>query len=390
MKNYYYILKEYKHIILGFAHANTLGIIRSMGKEGIKPIVIGIKDKTKNRAYYKSRYIGLLHLVNSYEEGLNYIKSNFTENHKNFLYLMSDAGINLCDRKYEELKEHFYFFNAGSANILSKYMDKGFLCEQARKCNLPVPNFEIVKRGNLPRTLSYPVFIKSRNPFCEWKEDMAICKSEEELLKAQGAFVADEWLIQDYIQKKTEVSIQGISVNGGKQVYMPYIKKYARLRDTDYGTYMYYEINDLSESLQQKICKYLQLVNFSGCFEIEFLQDNNDNLYFLEINFRYSGSNQGMYYGGVNLPLEWAIAEIKGEMSENIKLRNERYYVMNEYLDIKNVLSGKMSLAKFLKDFSNSYKYIYDNKDLKPILYSVIFSFKPLFSKILNKTLSVK
>lgn len=217
---------------------------------------------------------------------------------------MSDAGVVMCEKRHEELKRYFYFFNSGSTDVLSSCMDKEFLCKLAEKCNLPTPSSEIVKRGELPKKLTYPIFIKSRNPFNGWKVDVAICNNSSEVLEKYKSFVADEWIMQNFINKKTEISLQGISIEGGKTVYMPYIKEYIRLRDTDYGTYMCYYKNNLSNEILANISQYIKHLNYSGCFEIEFLQDYNDKLHFLEVNFRFSASNQGMYWGGVNLPLE--------------------------------------------------------------------------------------
>lgn len=133
---------------------------------------------------------------------------------------------------------------------------------------------------------------------------------------------------------------------------------------------MHYEPNDLPQEMMDQIHRLLRAINLSGCFEVEFLSDKEGRLYFLEINMRYSGSNQGMLCGGVNLPMEWALAELTGSIDESgIAPRQDRYYAMNEHFDIPLLLHGKVSFFKWLHDFwkADCY-YILDWRDMKPPL----------------------
>lgn len=248
-------------------------------------------------------------------------------------------------------------------------MNKDKLCDLAVSCGLPVPGFEIVKRGCLPQKLKYPIFIKTNNSFANWKADAGIAHDESELVALCGNFVSDEWMMEDYIDKKSEDSWQGISVNGGQQVFMPYRKRYVRIRKNDYGTYMYYEKCQPPKEIANGIQQMLRRMNFSGCFEVEFLLDKNDKLHFLEINPRFSASNQGMLAGGVNMPLEWALSVLYGRVDESsIKLHNKPFYVMNEFMDFANhVLTGHVSVFNWIKDWRNSScLYYYQKGDTFP------------------------
>lgn len=251
-------------------------------------------------------------------------------------------------------------------------MDKDVQCSLAERCGLPVPKFEIVKRGDTPKKVNYPIFIKTNNSFAHWKADAGIANDEQELKALCERFESDEWIMQDFIEKKYEDSWQGISVNGGEQVYMPYRKRYIRLRKNDYGTYMYYEAKEPPAPIADGIRKMLREMNFSGCFEAEFLVDKNEQLHFLEINLRFSASNQGMQAGGVNMPLEWALATVNGKVDETkIALRTQRYYVMNEFMDFaKHVLSGEVSIFRWIKEMKEASSLYYYCKDDKAPFYS--------------------
>lgn len=363
-------LQLYKHIVFCFPHANSLGIVRAIAKGGLNPIVVSIGAVDEDSGFFHSKYIKECYRFATPSEGLNFIISNFSDvNHKNFLYLITDFGIRICDEQYEELKNNFFFFNSGGANTLSPYLNKDKLCDLAVSCGLPVPGFEIVKRGCLPQKLKYPIFIKTNNSFANWKADAGIAHDESELVALCGNFVSDEWMMEDYIDKKYEDSWQGISVNGGQQVFMPYRKRYVRLRKNDYGTYMYYDKCQPPKEIANGIQQMLRRMNFSGCFEVEFLLDKNDKLHFLEINPRFSASNQGMLAGGVNMPLEWALSVLYGRVDESsIKLHNKPFYVMNEFTDFaKHVLTGHVSVFNWIKDWRNSScLYYYQKGDTLP------------------------
>lgn len=366
----YKSLQNYNHIVFCFPHANSLGIVRAIAKGGLKPIVVSIGSLDEDNGFFHSKYLNECYRFATPSEGLDFIIKKFSDdNHKNFLYLMADFGIRICDERYEELKEHFFFFNSGGAYRLIPYLNKDRLCELAISCGLPVPKFEIVKRGCVPKNLNYPIFIKTNNSFANWKSDAGIAHNESELIELCKKFESDEWIMEDYIDKKFEDSWQGISVYGGQQVYMPYRKRYVRLRKNDYGTYMYYETCQPPEDIVRGVQQMLREMNFSGCFEVEFLLDKNEKLHFLEINPRFSASNQGMLIGGVNMPLEWALSMLNGGIDENsIKLSDKPYYVMNEFIDFsKQVLSGNISIFKWLKDLKKSSGlYYYQRDDVSP------------------------
>lgn len=61
-----------------------------------------------------SKYIKECYRFSTPDEGIDFIIRNFSdEYHKNFLYLNTDFGIQICDKRYDELKKGFFFFNSG-------------------------------------------------------------------------------------------------------------------------------------------------------------------------------------------------------------------------------------------------------------------------------------
>lgn len=94
---------KHKHILLVPDHTNPLGIVRSLGEEGIKPIVLLY---TRNPILVnKSKYVGELHQFSSLDEAFEYLVSHYgNEEYKPFIYNGSDDVTLLLDSHYEELK----------------------------------------------------------------------------------------------------------------------------------------------------------------------------------------------------------------------------------------------------------------------------------------------
>ena len=123
-------------------------------------------------------------------------------------------------------------------------------------------------------------------------------------------------------------------------------------------------------------------IHYSGVFEIEFLVDQNDQLYFLEINFRHTLWNHTFTDMGINLCTIWANSEIAGRLVTNgAKLNCKRQNLMREFMDLKRCLRDKnVSLIQWLKDLHNTDSFVlYDKNDTKPFY---DFIFKRLKDKI--------
>lgn len=306
-------LRKHKHIVFGFDHYNTLGAIRSLGEKGIMPIVI-LRDANGHAVFVpNSKYVGKLHVVKTAEDGLTVLLNYYSEeSNKPFVYSCDDFVENCLDNHYEELKDSFYFFDGGESGIISQYMDKDSINKLAIECGCVVPKGEVLKRGELPKELKYPVITKSIKSISGgWKDDVYICKSETELLSAYSKIKSENLLIEEYIEKKNELCLDGFCINHGEDVFIPFQTTYIRIANGKYGNYMTLESFNNIEVYNQ-ICQILRRTRFNGIFSVEFLIDKNDKLYFLEVNFRNSTWSYAFTFGGVNMLYEWAIATLGG------------------------------------------------------------------------------
>ena len=362
-------VKNHKHIVFCSDHYNPLGVVRSLGEEGISPIVI-LVEKNKPHLINKSKYLGVLHQVKSKEEGYNLLLSVYgDENERPFVYSCSDDIESFLDLHYDELKPRFYFFNAGEQGTITRMMEKKEMIRMAVECGIDIPKTEVVKVGELPKTLHYPILTKAViSTMANWKSNVHICQNEQELLEAYKTIKGNKIILQEYIVKKNELCLDGVSVNGGEEVYLPIQSEYVRFTPDAYGNYIYFQPYKEMDLLP-KIKAMFKKTGFSGVFSMEFLRDKNDHFYFLEINFRNSTWSYAHTHVGVNLPLIWAKSVLAGHLDvEDIKISKQTFTAMQEFTDFKDsVLGGAVSVRQWLKDFKScDCPFYYNKKDNAP------------------------
>ena len=111
-------VKEHKFIILGSYSANVLGQIRGLGEKGISPIGVLVHKETYR--VDKSKYLSKVYHVNTIEEGLDLVLRIYGhEDKRPFLYTDRDNVMGLIDKRYNELKDKFFVWNAGEQGRLS-------------------------------------------------------------------------------------------------------------------------------------------------------------------------------------------------------------------------------------------------------------------------------
>ena len=63
-------IKDHLFIVISGDNGNALGVVRSLGEAGIKPILVYLVDDSHIPMLLYSKYIGIVHKVHSYEEGI--------------------------------------------------------------------------------------------------------------------------------------------------------------------------------------------------------------------------------------------------------------------------------------------------------------------------------
>ena len=363
------MLTDRKFIVFALDHYNPLGMIRSLGERGIRPIYIAVRHRMELGT--KSKYLQKCHKVDSVEDGYALLLKEYghVTGPKPFLLTSDDRTTGYLDAHYEELKDKFIFFNAGAANRITDFMDKNTILQLAKKHGLKVLETRTVAKGEIPEDLQYPIITKSISPNVGgWKSDVHICHSAQELRQAYEHILSPTVLIQKFIEKKNEYCLDGFCVNKGKQMFSAIASTYNYLIPGYYSPYMTVTNFDNAE-MQKSLQGMMEEIGFEGIYSIEFLIDENDDYYFCEINFRNSTWSYAATVAGMPLPVLWAQSTLAGEIPADVcKEIPDGFTAMVEPIDYeKRVLEGRASFAQWLADFRNTNcPFYFNNEDPEP------------------------
>lgn len=362
------------HLVIVFAidHYNPLGVIRSLGENGIRPIYIAIRHRVELGV--KSKYVSKVHQVDSVEEGYQVLMENYGEVYKTgekpFLLFSDDKSVGYFDLRYDEVKDRFITYNAnGVQGRIMEFMDKKNILDLAKKHGLNVLEPIVVNKGEIPEGLEYPIITKDINPNSGgWKSDVFVCQNEEDLKKAYTKISSPVVLLQKYVDKKTEFAFEGCSVNKGQSALIAIKSTYKYAIPAYYSPFMMCEsLHD--EKLKASLEGMLAEIGFEGIFEIEFLVDKDDNAYFLEINFRNATWSYASTRAGMPLPYIW----VKGMLNDKIDKDDYKevpsgFTAMVEPIDYaKRIELGVGTPGEWLADFKKANcGFYYSEDDLEP------------------------
>ena len=364
------------HLVIVFAleHYNPLGLIRSLGENGINPIYFSIKRRYEVATF--SKYISKLYRADSIEEGYKILLNeygHFDYEHRPIILFSDDKSVGYFDLHYDEIKNKFICYNAINQGRINEFMDKKKILDLAKKYGFSVLNSYVVNKGEIPDGLIYPIITKDISPNSgSWKSDVFICNNEEELKKAYESITSPKVLIQRFVNKKNEYALEGFSINHGKDIMIVTALTWKYLIEGYYSPY--HDVMPFNDKdMESKLQKMFEEIGFEGIFEVEFLIDQDGTYYFLETNFRASAWNHTGSIAGMPLSYLWVKSTIDGKINENAKKDFEPFTDMSEVIDFgKRVDSGKISLAQWLLEFKQAKgTYIYDEYDPEP--FKVLF-----------------
>ncbi len=360
-----------EHICIVFAeeHYNPLGVVRSLGENGIRPVGIFIESKDKLAS--KSKYLSQVFYVKDREEGCEVLLKHFgNEVLKPYVFTSDDITTSFLDQRYDLLKDKFIFFNGGSTGKITHYMGKDTILQLAERHGIPVLKNIVVERGVIPEGLEYPIITKAAiSTIGDWKKDVFICNSQEELEEAFKHIRSSRVMLQKYIHKKNELALEAVSANKGTNMCIAIASTYNYILPDTYSPYMTVT-NFRDEELKSKLKAMIREIGFEGIMEVEFLIDQDEKLYFGEINFRNSTWSYAATCAGMPLPIMW-IAAMENQVSLENMVKNVKdgFTAMVELYDYRaRVKTKKLSVLKWIKELQRAdCKYYIGKHDWKPV-----------------------
>lgn len=372
-------------IIIGPSHLNALGVIRSLGEEGVKLFFLQV-GKNSNFARY-SRYLQNSSVVRNTEEIVPYLLQYFTEGYKKPLLIpTSDSCSASLDKAYEQLSEKFILPHADKPGDIEIMMDKLWQHERAKKCALGTPQTWFVEKNKpINRNIKYPCITKSICSLYGGKKNTYICFNKMEL-KGVIEKVTDPILVQEIIDKSNELALLGfVSPNGTLFIKSGFC--YLNLKKDSYGTSSLHlsieEIEDRFPINRESISEFIKSTGYkNGLFSFEFVIDKQNRAYFTEMNFRNDAYTYGATLAGCNIHF-LLYKSIRGEIPYlDMQITNKK--ILSDATDFNDkVLKQRISLFKWLRFFkSHDGWLLYNKRDKSPFYF---FLWEQIFLRVKNK-----
>lgn len=378
---------KYIAIVAGTGSYNDLGVIRSLGEEGIP--VYYVTDKKHVFPIHRSRYIvQTIYCTMSEKDFVDTIKSVcIQQNAYGVVFPTSDITVLYLDRNYELLKECCTFSHASGR--LELEMDKFQQINRAKEAGLNVPCAISVDAKSLPNTIKYPCIIKPLVSAFGQKEYIAICHDPDELAKAAEVYVkkaCPKILVQDLVTDiKLEIGVTGISLPSGEVlIYGVFYKQGIMGGSAVFGQY---HIEEQAE-LYDKIKEFISKVDYVGIFDMDFLEDSSGEYQFIECNYRNGAYGYAVTAAGFNMPYIFFHAITFQPWNKPKKLRSVVF--MEERSYILNLTQKRMSPWHWFKDVLSTDVFLWFNRrDLRPYI-RVPYAIKKFLLRDCNASIQAK
>lgn len=368
-------------IILGSNHHNTLGLIRSLGEAGHTVYLMLLKSGFNY--VNKSSYLKSWHLIKSFEEVIPRVKDIVSEcGTKPVMLVAGDEEATFVNQHFKELSAYCFVEGAYTNGDITVYHDKFKSNDLAKKFGFKIPQtWMLCNNDDVPTDLKYPVLVKAGDSIRGGKGVLKRCNSESELIHVLEHFPNDVFplQIQEYIQKEYEIIILGCSMNHGKHVLCPIAERKLRYYPCEYRITAYTEGilikgNKTLEEVVDKITSMIRTIGYSGLFSVELIFANNQ-LYFLETNFRNDGTGYLATASGFNLPDILCHSFVGNSMNVDVMRYHPCHYV-NVIADGMNVIHRRVPFYSWIRQLkkANCYSH-YSKKDMLPLLYAIVALF---------------
>lgn len=360
-----------KAIVFGPGGVNALGLVQSLGREGI--YVICVLTNT-SRIIEHSRYCSMMYTVPDFESAVECVLQKCVCEEMTAIFPSGDGAAVVLDQNRERLKENFVFESIKQGKSIAYYMNKLVQVKLAYKHGFNIPfSMQLSKGDNAPADFPYPCIVKPLVS-CEGdKRDIMIARDKEELaniLNHQLLFTT-EVIVQQHIDRDFDYNMVGCSCGNGV-VHIPLSIRATKFNHKvqDAKTVCYVE--PLDERISNEVEKMKSLmsdIGYVGLFAVECMHNRNDDkIYFTEINLRNDGLNSFIVNSGVNLPYLHYLDMHNLPTKDYVPITKSKKYIW-EANHISALKRHSISIWEWLKDLIGVNGFLYYYKDDKGPFY---------------------
>lgn len=367
-------------IIIGEDHANTLSLIRNLGRSNISFYAILHSENRHlcaHSRYIKKNYSFVDNTEKAIVDKLHKIKNKI--NNKPVLLCATDLAQFAVDANFKELEQSFICFNFNNepgkiCRLMDKYEQYLFAkennIEMAYSCRVRLDEY-----GLLLEDMKFPVIVKPLISAFGQKSDIETAHNKGELSvildKLKGKDYS-EVIIQEYINKVFEVTTLGCIFDDKTEPVVLCLKKIHMYPKKGGSTSFAKNIVEVPKDIINVIDK-LKIAGYTGFYDIEFFYV--DGKYILnEINFRNSGVNYALDAHKINMPLQWIMFNKGENIQKYDKQAKKSKFNFTLYMELLLLKEKDISLVELIRAFCKASAYsMFSWDDMKPF-FSIIFN----------------
>ncbi|MBQ7541765.1 MAG: hypothetical protein IJT44_05690 [Clostridia bacterium] len=360
-------------IVLGCAHFNALGVIRSLGEAGI-PSVFICTSAWSNASYSK-------YTLRAYQASdAPSVRDAVLDAVKRFggkpsVFPTADDQLPMLEEIRAEICDQVVLPQLGAP--MRHVLRKDVMCETARRAGFRVPQTKLLDDTSAASIraaaseIGFPCILKPNSGTEGAKADIRVLHSEADLSDALTAFSHyRSVLMQEFVDSANSMMVEycGCKTPGRKVCVFGELRK-TREFPTNRGSTSFAKIVPQLTYLDPDVLDaFLEEVGFSGVFDLE-LKVTNGAAYFLEINYRNGAPSYGFTKAGFNVPATWHLLE-NGREAAPVCIRETLVHC--EGIDLSNVFAHNISMAQWLRDFRAADAHMVVNRrDMRPLFSSV-------------------
>ncbi len=384
-------------IIIGKADIIKLSLIRSLGDAGCRIVVIqlmNVRPRLKPLDYY-SRYVDAYHFAKPDDVVKCLIEKCTEQGQRPIVFALDDQSVSLIDSAYDRLSPHFILPHVdqrqGGIVAMMNKMEQKRLAQQAgllvpKGWEIPFVNGEYL----IPSDIEFPCFVKGLYSYINTKGIQSKCNDEQELkscLERCKAEAKCSILAEEYISIDKELCFMAMNHNG-KHLVPAMLDKKEDGRGCVRGVTMAAELIPFDENspYYQPIQRLLASFNYTGINDAGFIL-SCDQLYFVEVNFRYAAYGYAIARAGVNLPAIFVNCLFNENHDDFPKTLQTRKSFINEKIGLMNVVQGYMTYSQYRTiKLKTDFGIVASKNDPKPYRHFLTrFIFKYIKSKMLKR-----